>query len=169
MLLDEGEFGAAERALQPLLERHGKAAQVLRLRHRLLASQSRWDELVALLPALRRHKVFAEAHLAEMEAELAARRLAQPMVTLADAQEIWRALSKPAREQSAVLLLDLVLDEAEGHAFLKSRPDPDEASGTPRLPRLVARRHHGARAQQPTACRAAPSRANRPRILEYRK
>jgi HemY protein len=104
MLLDEGELGAAERALQPLLERHGKAAQVLRLRHRLLASQSRWDELVALLPALRRHKVFAEAHLAEMEAELAARRLAQPMVTLVDAQEIWRALSKPAREQSAVLL-----------------------------------------------------------------
>ena len=104
MLLDEGEYGAAEQALAKLLERHGKVAQVLRLRHRLLASQARWEELVALLPALRRHKVFAEARLAELEAELAARRLAQPMLTLADAQAIWRALSKSAREQVAVLL-----------------------------------------------------------------
>jgi hypothetical protein len=40
----------------------------------------------------------------------------------------------------AVLLLELVLDEAEGYAFLKSRPDPDDDEGAPRLPRLVARR-----------------------------
>jgi hypothetical protein len=33
------------------------------------------------------------------------------------------------REQAAVLLLDLVLDEAEGHAFLKSRPEPDDPEG----------------------------------------
>jgi HemY protein len=79
-------------------------AQLLRLRHRLLASQARWDELVALLPTLRRHKVFADARLAEMEAELAARRLTLPMLTLADAQQIWRALSKSAREQAAVQL-----------------------------------------------------------------
>ncbi len=44
------------------------------------------------------------------------------------------------REQAAVLLLDLILDEAEGYAFLKSRPDPDEADGAPKLPRLIARR-----------------------------
>lgn len=49
-------------------------------------------------------------------------------------------LQARVREQAAVLLLDLVLDEAEGYAFLKSRPDPDESDGGPRLPRLVARR-----------------------------
>jgi hypothetical protein len=49
-------------------------------------------------------------------------------------------LQARVREQAAVLLLDLVLDEAEGHAFLKSRPDVDESEGAPRLPRLVARR-----------------------------
>jgi hypothetical protein len=49
-------------------------------------------------------------------------------------------LQARVREQAAVLLLDLVLDEAEGYAFLKSRPDPDESEGAPRLPRLVARR-----------------------------
>lgn len=49
-------------------------------------------------------------------------------------------LQARVREQAAVLLLDLVLDEAEGHAFLRSRPDPDEAEPGPRPPRLIARR-----------------------------
>ena len=60
-----------------------------------------------------------------------------------DDERLWASLLRlqaRVREQSAMLLLDLVLDEAEGHAFLKSRPDPEEASGTSRLPRLVARR-----------------------------
>lgn len=60
-----------------------------------------------------------------------------------DDERLWASLLRlqaRVREQAAVLLLDLVLDEAEGHAFLKSRPDPDEADGGPRLPRLVARR-----------------------------
>jgi len=39
-----------------------------------------------------------------------------------------------------VLNLDLVLDEAEGYAFLKSRPEPADGDSAPRLPRLVARR-----------------------------
>lgn len=60
-----------------------------------------------------------------------------------DDEVLWASLLRlqtRVREQAAVLLLDLVLDEAEGHAFLKSRPDPDEAGGAARLPRLVARR-----------------------------
>jgi hypothetical protein len=61
-----------------------------------------------------------------------------------DDEHLWASLLRfqaRVREQAAVLLLDLLLDEAEGHAFLKSRPDPDESEGAPRLPRLVARRH----------------------------
>lgn len=60
-----------------------------------------------------------------------------------DDERLWASLLRLqalVREQSAVLLLDLVLDEAEGYAFLKSRPDPDDSEGAPRLPRLVARR-----------------------------
>jgi hypothetical protein len=60
-----------------------------------------------------------------------------------DDERLWATLLRlqaRVREQAAVLLLDLVLDEAEGCAFLKSRPDPDESEGAPRLPRLVARR-----------------------------
>ncbi|HND14902.1 MAG TPA: DUF4194 domain-containing protein, partial [Pseudomonadales bacterium] len=60
-----------------------------------------------------------------------------------DDERLWASLLRlqaRVREQAAVLLLDLVLDEAEGHAFLKSRPDPEESEGTPRMPRLIARR-----------------------------
>ena len=60
-----------------------------------------------------------------------------------DDERLWASLLRlqaRVREHAAVLLLGLVLDEAEGHAFLKSRPDPDESEGAPRLPRLVARR-----------------------------
>lgn len=44
------------------------------------------------------------------------------------------------RDYMAVLGLELVLDEAEGYAFLKSRPEPGEDEAAPKLPRLVARR-----------------------------
>ncbi|QSA97221.1 DUF4194 domain-containing protein [Methylococcus sp. EFPC2] len=55
----------------------------------------------------------------------------------------WAALlnlQARVRDYVAVLNLDLVLDEAEGYAFLKSRPEPAEDDTAPRLPRLVARR-----------------------------
>ena len=54
----------------------------------------------------------------------------------------WNALlnlQARVRDYMAVLGLELVLDEAEGYAFLRSRPENEEAA-TPKLPRLVARR-----------------------------
>ncbi|MGC1968240.1 MAG: DUF4194 domain-containing protein [Candidatus Acidiferrales bacterium] len=54
----------------------------------------------------------------------------------------WSALlnlQSRVRDYVAVLGLDLVLDEAEGYAFLRSRPESDDQS-SPKLPRLVARR-----------------------------
>ena len=58
-------------------------------------------------------------------------------------EPLWGMLLKlqaRVRDYVAVLGLELVLDEAEGYAFLKSRAEaaPDEAA--PKLPRLVARR-----------------------------
>ncbi|MFZ6640952.1 DUF4194 domain-containing protein [Undibacterium sp. TC4M20W] len=62
-----------------------------------------------------------------------------------DDEQLWGALLKlqaRVRDYVNVLNLDLVLDEAEGYAFLKSRPEPEEqeAKTKTRLPRLVARR-----------------------------
>lgn len=49
-------------------------------------------------------------------------------------------LQAQVRDYVVVLNLELVLDEAEGYAFLKSRPEPAEDDPAPRLPRLIARR-----------------------------
>jgi hypothetical protein len=60
-----------------------------------------------------------------------------------DDERLWSSLLRlqaRVREHAAVLLLDLIMDEAEGYAFLKSRPDADETQDAPRLPRLIARR-----------------------------
>ena len=58
-------------------------------------------------------------------------------------ERLWAALlnlQARVRDYVAVLNLDLVLDEAEGYAFLKGRPEPADDDPAPRLPRLVARR-----------------------------
>jgi hypothetical protein len=55
----------------------------------------------------------------------------------------WAALlnlQARVRDYVTVLNLELVLDEAEGYAFLKSRTEPADEDGAARLPRLVARR-----------------------------
>lgn len=60
-----------------------------------------------------------------------------------DNERLWASLLRlqtRVREYTSVLNLELVLDEAEGYAFLKGRPDPDGDDPELRLPRLVARR-----------------------------
>lgn len=55
----------------------------------------------------------------------------------------WSALlnlQSRVRDYVGVLGLELTMDESEGYAFLRSRPEPDEADDSPRLPRLIARR-----------------------------
>lgn len=49
-------------------------------------------------------------------------------------------LQSRVRDYAGVLGLELTMDESEGYAFLRSRPEPDEADDAPRLPRLIARR-----------------------------
>jgi Domain of unknown function (DUF4194) len=58
-------------------------------------------------------------------------------------ERLWSALlnlQARVRDYVTVLGLELVLDEAEGYAFLRSRADTAEADATAKLPRLVARR-----------------------------
>ena len=53
-------------------------------------------------------------------------------------EKVWQsllALESQARDYVAVLGLDLILDESEGYAFLRSREDPEG-----NLPRLIPRR-----------------------------
>lgn len=58
-------------------------------------------------------------------------------------ERLWASLlnlQARVRDYVTVLNLELVLDEAEGYAFLKSRPETTDDEPSPRLPRLVARR-----------------------------
>jgi hypothetical protein len=58
-------------------------------------------------------------------------------------ERLWGSLLKlqaRVRDFVAVLGLELVVDESEGYAFLKSRAEPADDDTEPRLPRLVARR-----------------------------
>jgi len=55
---------------------------------------------------------------------------------------LWNSLlnlQSRVRDYVAVLGLELVLDEAEGYAFLRARPESDD-DAAPKLPRLIARR-----------------------------
>lgn len=59
--------------------------------------------------------------------------------------QLWKSLLKlqaRVREYVGILGLELILDEAEGYAFLRSKPEneDDAAEGKTKLPRLVARR-----------------------------
>ncbi len=59
-----------------------------------------------------------------------------------DDAALWSALlllQGRVRDHVGVLGLDLMVDEAEGYAFLRSRAEPED-DAAPRLPRLVARR-----------------------------
>ncbi|NJP32048.1 DUF4194 domain-containing protein [Micromonospora sp. HSS6-12] len=49
-------------------------------------------------------------------------------------------LQAQVRDYVAVLGLTVVIDEAEGYAFLRSQPSDDEADGQPAIPRLIPRR-----------------------------
>lgn len=56
---------------------------------------------------------------------------------------VWQhvlSLRSQVQDHVAVMGLAAVVDEAEGHAFLRQRPDPEEGSGEQPVPRLVPRR-----------------------------
>lgn len=58
-------------------------------------------------------------------------------------ERLWSALlnlQTRVREYFAVLGLELVLDESEGYAFLKSRPESTETGASASVPRLITRR-----------------------------
>lgn len=60
-----------------------------------------------------------------------------------DDERQWAALlnlQARVRDYLMVLNLELVLDEAEGYAFVKTRPEPADDDSSARLPRLVTRR-----------------------------
>ena len=69
--------------------------------------------------------------------------LMKGMLERENAPALWQGLlaqQARVRDHVGVIGLELVMDEAEGHAYLRQRPQVD---GEPELPRLVTRRQLG--------------------------
>ena len=103
MQLVAGELADAEQNLTGLARRHQNHPQVLGLQHRLLAARDAWDEILALLPRLRRAGVYPTARLDALEIECAARLLSRPCATAEAAIELWERLPRTVRQQPQVL------------------------------------------------------------------
>ncbi|MGS0687769.1 DUF4194 domain-containing protein [Nakamurella sp. GG22] len=78
----------------------------------------------------------------ELDLSLVVTSLMKGVVYRDSHEKAWRhllPLQSHVRDYVATIGLTVVVDEAEGYAFLRSRPD-DENSDAPSIPRLVARR-----------------------------
>ena len=79
----------------------------------------------------------------ESDLPVAVTQLMKGVVYRDDHDKAWRnllQLQAQVRDYVAVIGLQVVIDEAEGYAFLRQRPDDDEAEGRSPLPRLIPRR-----------------------------
>jgi Domain of unknown function (DUF4194) len=86
----------------------------------------------------------AAAVAAEPDLPLAVTQLMKGVVYRDAHERAWRdllQLQAQVRDYVAVIGLTVIIDEAEGYAFLRSRPEQDDADGDrPAPPRLIARR-----------------------------
>ena len=79
----------------------------------------------------------------EPDLSMAVTQLMKGVVYRDDHDKAWRnllQLQAQVRDHVAVLGLQVVIDEAEGYAFLRQRPADDEAESRSPLPRLIPRR-----------------------------
>ena len=103
MQLDDGDTEGAAVTLAGLPDKLATQPQVLELRHRLLAQSGQLEALGALVPSLRRQKVYPLAQLGDLEANLAERLLAQCATDAAALGRVWSGLTRKTREHPAVV------------------------------------------------------------------
>jgi hypothetical protein len=82
--------------------------------------------------------------------------LAEPSPSTNAGPRFAASMQARVRDHAAPMGLELIVDEAEGYAFLRQR---SAAAGEPELPRLVPRRPLGFQGFSPTP---SPRRAARP-------
>lgn len=85
----------------------------------------------------------ADTALAPPELSLLLVQLLKGVIYRDDDERLWARLlhlQPRLRDHATVLLLELIVDEAEGYAFLKSRSELDATEDSARIPRLIHRR-----------------------------
>jgi HemY protein len=105
MQLETGQYEQARATLDYLADRHPDNKQVLTLQHRTYTEIGDTPALVALLPALRRHRVFPPEQLQGLELDAATAALSQPCSSVDDVNRIWNGLPKGVREAAQPIAL----------------------------------------------------------------
>lgn len=102
MLLDNGHNDEALPILQGLYKRRRKHVQVLGLLSRCYRELGDWDELLALLPVLRKTDVLDDDQCAELQEDASVNKL-RSVENATDLQSAWKQIPKVMRHHSAVV------------------------------------------------------------------
>jgi HemY protein len=102
MLLANGNRAAALPLLQELYKRRRKHPQVLELLSRCYRELGDWDELQALLPALRKAGVLDDDQLQDLQEDIAVNKL-RSVKDADELQAVWKKLPRNMRHHSAVV------------------------------------------------------------------
>jgi HemY protein len=102
MLLANGNRAAALPLLQELYKRRRKHPQVLELLSRCYRELGDWDELQAMLPALRKAGVLDDDQSQDLQEEIAVNKL-QSVKDADELQAVWKKLPRAMRHHSAVV------------------------------------------------------------------
>ena len=102
MLLANGSRAAALPILQDLYKRRRKHPQVLELLSRCYRELGEWDELQALLPALRKAGVLDDEQSHLLQEEVAVNKLGS-VSTTEELQSAWKKLPRAMRQYAAVV------------------------------------------------------------------
>lgn len=102
MLLANGSRAAALPILQDLYKRRRKHPQVLELLSRCYRELGEWDQLQAMIPALRRAGVLDDERSHQLEEEVAVNKL-RSVSKVEDLQSAWKKLPRSMRQHAAVV------------------------------------------------------------------
>jgi HemY protein len=102
MLLDNGHYAEALPVLQALYKRRRKHVQVLDLLSRCYREVGDWDELLAMLPALRKAGVLNDDQSAELQEDVAVNKL-RSVENTDDLQSAWKHIPRAMRQHDAVV------------------------------------------------------------------
>jgi len=102
MLLANGNYDAALPLLQTLYKRRRKHPQVLDLLSRCYREMGDWDELQAMLPAMRKAGVLDEDQSRDLQEEVAVNKL-RSVTSVDELRMTWKKLARAMRHHVAVV------------------------------------------------------------------
>lgn len=117
MLLANGSRAAALPILQDLYKSRRKHPQVLELLSRCYRELGDWDQLQALLPALRKAGVLDDEQSQKLEEEVAVNKL-RSVSKIEELQSAWKQLPRAMKQHSAVVEAFAIGASKLGHAGL---------------------------------------------------